>query len=289
MGEPKTALIETVPPAPPESPPPTAAVFLPSNAEPQTVLTEPMIAAPGVTPAVVPAVVMPFGVEAEGAAPGTIGSTDQGPVDGASPSAEPYTDARNMTRRSRTSILLLCLAAVAAVLTVFAVIHFISASRHDSGTSGTTATTGSTATTAVTRATGLTHPAPIPSAELADYETDAQALVQANTASARSLAGVGTAPTPADVAPVAATYSKAVNLYHLQLSLFTWPASMQSEVQTDEAELAILGSLLNSAASVAPTGVATWLTQLRQQGAQAEAADNAVRQDLGLSKTATFP
>ena len=132
-------------------------------------------------------------------------------------------------------------------------------------------------------------PLPIPSAELTQYEQYAQTLQEANTTATKSLTGSGAARTPAEVVPVATIYATALNTYSLELAYIKWPASLQTAVKADQGQLVILAAYLKSIDAVSPTGFDSWLAQMKAQATTTESLDNALRQELDLSKTTAFP
>jgi hypothetical protein len=88
---------------------------------------------------------------------------------------------------------------------------------------------------------------------------------------------------------VAAIYSTALNTYSLALSYIQWPVALQAAVKADQAQLVITASYLKSIDAVSPTGLNSWLAQLKAQATTTETMDNALREELDLPKTTAFP
>jgi hypothetical protein len=88
---------------------------------------------------------------------------------------------------------------------------------------------------------------------------------------------------------VVGAYRTAVELYNYQLYFIHWPASMQTAIEADHAQLQALNSIMQAFPSVAPNGVPAWLSQLHNRAGSAEAADNVVREALGLPGSSSFP
>jgi hypothetical protein len=208
--------------------------------------------------------------------------------EGPQPGAKPYPGAVDTKGRTRLKVLLLCIAAAVVVLLIIGAIRLFSGTSQGSGPSEPPPTTAVTTTTAHTASSVDQAPLPISSAQLTEYEHDAQGLNEANITATKALAGK-TALTTAEVVPVAAIYSTALNTYSLALSYIEWPAALQTAVKADQAQLVITASYLKSIDAVSPTGLNSWIAQLKAQATTTETMDNALRQELDLPKTTAFP
>ena len=175
---------------------------------------------------------------------------------------------------------------VAAILVVILIIGGIRLFAKSPGSTGTTATTA-------TRAPFHPHrspvAAPINAAEVTRYQRYAAGLQSANVAATRGFIKAGSTPTASQVVLVVGAYRTAVNVYNYELYLFRWPASMQTAIAADHAQLQALTSFLQAFSSVAPNGVPAWLSQLHNRASTTEAADNVVRGRLGLPTSSSFP
>ncbi len=211
----------------------------------------------------------------------------EGPTTGTIPAVEPRPNLLESKGRSRLNLLLLCLAAVAVVVLIIGGIRVVSEKSQTPSLSGTTPTTA--APRPASHAFAPAHPAPITSAQLAMYKQYAQSLQAANTVATKRLAGVGSTPTAADVEPVTSPYVTALNTYNIDLAFIKWPASMETAVKADQSELGIMANFLKNVSFVSPGEMGAWLAQLNDRAAQVQATDNVVRQELGLSKTTSFP
>jgi hypothetical protein len=204
------------------------------------------------------------------------------------PGVESYPDALETKRRARIRVVVLCVAALVVVLLIIGAIRLFSSKSQGSGPSEPPPTTAVTTTTSHTAASADQAPLPIPSAELTQYERAAQALNVANTTATKALVGQA-ALTPGEVVPVATIYSTALNTYSLELAYIQWPASLETAVKADQAQLVITANYLKSIDTVSPTGLNSWIAQLRAQATTTETMDNALRQELDLPKTTAFP
>jgi hypothetical protein len=204
------------------------------------------------------------------------------------PGVEPYPDALETKRRARIRVVLLCIAALVVVLLIIGAIRLFSGKSQGSGPSEPPPTTAVTTTTSHSAASVDQAPLPIPSAELTQYERAAQAMNVANTTATKALAGKA-ALTPGEVVPVATIYSTALNTYSLELAYIQWPASLETAVKADQAQLVITANFLKSIDTVSPTGLNSWIAQLKAQATTTETMDNALRQELDLPKTTAFP
>ena len=184
---------------------------------------------------------------------------------------------------------MVCLAGAVAILLV---IWGIRVTHKDPTSSGPSLPPPSTATTAST--SEATHAStalvtPIDSAQLAQYDGYAAALQTANGVAAKAFVDAGSSPSTTQLAPVVTAYGSALNLYDFQLHFINWPASMESAIALDHAQLKALMSFLQSFSIVTPTGMSTWLVDLHNRAGTAQAADNVIRRKLGLSSSSSFP
>ena len=182
----------------------------------------------------------------------------------------------------------LCLAAAIAVILV---IWGIRATHKDPGSSGPNLPPPSTTTTraASSQSAQTSFVAPIDSTQLTQYEQYAAGFQTANGAATKGLDGAGSAPTTAQLAPVVGAYRAAVNLYDFQLHFIQWPASMQTAIQADHAQLTALLGLLQSFSTISATGTSAWLSDLHNQANTAQTADDVIRKDVGLPSSSSFP
>jgi hypothetical protein len=187
-----------------------------------------------------------------------------------------------------TKLVALCLVVIVAVLVI---VWGLRLAHKDPGSgSGPTAVTQTTTSqTAATTTTQAAVAVPVTAAQLAQYQQYAGAFQTANTAAKTGLASAGTSPTLTQVTPVMANYLTALKLYNLQVHFVQWPASMQADVATDEAQLVVLMNFVPSAANVGATGMGSWLSQLHAQAATLQTADNKIHQDLGLPASSILP
>jgi hypothetical protein len=187
-----------------------------------------------------------------------------------------------------TKLVALCLVVIVAVLVI---VWGLRLAHKDPGSgSGPTAVTQTTTSqTAATTTTQAAVAVPVTAAQLAQYQQDAGAFQTANTAAKTGLASAGTSPTLTQVTSVMANYLTALKLYNLQVHFVQWPASMQADVATDEAQLVAIMTFVPSAANVGATGIGTWLSQLHAQAATLQTADNKIHQDLGLPASSILP
>jgi hypothetical protein len=180
---------------------------------------------------------------------------------------------------------------LAAALAVILVIWGIRMTHKDSGSSGPNLPPPSTTTTraASSQSAPTSFVAPIDSAQLTQYEQYATGFQTANGAATKGFNGAGGVPTTAQLAPVVGAYRTAVNLYDFQLHFIQWPASMQTAVQADHAQLTALLGLLQSFSTISATGTSAWLSDLHNQANTAQTADNVIRKDVGLPISSSFP
>jgi hypothetical protein len=203
--------------------------------------------------------------------------------DGSQPQQKPEHNSavRRLWSHPWAKVAVLCLAAVLAVVVIVGAIRLTSKNNNSgSGLSATTTTSAHQSSPKV---------APISAPQLTLYEGYAEGLQKANETATKAFVADGSTPALAQVAPVVAAYRTAINLYDFQLHFIQWPASMQTAIADDHAQLHALLSVLESYPEVSGTGVGAWLSQLHNRTATTQTADNQVRQDLGLSATSSFP
>ena len=203
--------------------------------------------------------------------------------DGSLPQQKPEHNSavRRLWSHPWAKVAVLCLAAALAVVVIVGAIRLTSKNNNSgSGLSATTTTSAHQSSAKV---------APISAPQLTLYEGYAEGLQKANETATKAFVADGSTPTLAQVAPVVAAYRTAINLYDFQLHFIQWPASMQTAIADDHAQLHALLSVLQSYSEVSGTGVGAWLSQLHNRTATTQTADNQVRQDLGLSATSSFP
>jgi hypothetical protein len=187
-----------------------------------------------------------------------------------------------------TKLVALCLVVIAAVLVIVWGLRL--AHKDPASSSGPTAVTQTTTSqTAAATTPQVTVAVPVTAAQLVQYKQYAAAFETANTAAKTGLASAGSSSTLTQVTPVMANYLTALKLYNLQVHFVQWPASMQADVATDEAQLVAIMTFVPSAANVGATGIGTWLSQLHAQAATLQTADNKIHQDLGLPASSILP
>jgi len=198
------------------------------------------------------------------------------------PEPEPDDAIRRLWSHRATKLAVLGLVALIAVVLIVGAIRLFAQSP------------GPTGTTATHHASRPNHHnthivVPISAAQLTQFQGYAAALENANLIATRDFERAGGTPTPAQVALEVVAYRTAVNNYNFQLHFIHWPQSMQSAIEADYAQLQSLASVLQAFAFVAQNGVPAWLSQLHNRTGTTQAADNVVRQDLGLPASFSFP
>jgi len=205
---------------------------------------------------------------------------------GPEPKSEPDGRVRRLWSHPWVKAGVLGVSALLAVLMIIWGIRHVAAGSSSSQQSSTSTTTP---------ATSVAHrgPPPISAAQLTQFEGYASALKKANETATKEFINAGTTPTQAHVAAVISPYRAALNLYYFQLHFIHWPASMATATEIEYAQLQTLMSFLQSFSSVdpaaAPNSLAAWLSQLHNRTGTTQAADNQVRQDLGLPADSSFP
>jgi hypothetical protein len=139
------------------------------------------------------------------------------------------------------------------------------------------------------QATPLSLAAPITAAQLTRYELWASGLQKANVTATTGFIEAGSTPTPAQITAVVTPYYTAVHLYDFQLHFIQWPASMQTAIEVDHAQMNALMSFMQSIKYVSPTGMSAWLSQLHNRTSTVQTADNQIHQDVGLRSSHSFP
>jgi hypothetical protein len=242
-------------------------------------------------PSEVPVVVAGDGPRHARADAGDLEHTD--PVEESDEEPAHARSARGLSRalsHPRVRALALGVAASMAVLFIIWGIRFVvnPASSAPGPTGSAAAPTGTDAHTSTSGAS-VQDSGPISSAELAQYNTDAQGLQTANVATSRVLSSADGTPTSAQRQAAVTSYRAAVSLYDTQLHSLHWPASLSTAVGSEELQLQALLTVLNGYASVTPTDAPGWLTTLDFRAGTAQVADNVVRGELGLPSESTFP
>lgn len=224
-------------------------------------------------------------------APPPEGTPGEEGVDGSSwlgqehePEPEPERPVRRFWSNRLTKVAVLGLAALVVVVLIIGGIRLFAKSPASPGPTATRTTQPSH------RSVHHGHfVAPISAAELTQYQGYATALQNANLAAIRGFEKAGSTPTASQVVLVVSAYRTAVNDYYFQLHFIHWPQSMQTAIESDYAQLQALVSFLQAFPFVAPNGVPAWLSQLHNRTGTTQTADNAVRQDLGLPASVSFP
>ena len=270
--------------------PPAAAAAPPTRERPDATPHSVPPAPPEATPDP-PTLIIPAPLEKSATALGTPEDLSTAGVfqPESAPNVESYPDSLETKRRARIRVVLLCIAALVVVLLIIGAIRLFSGKSQGSGPSEPPPTTAVTTTTSHTAASVDQAPLPIPSAELTQYEQYAQSLNAANITATKALTGKNAALTTTDVVPVATIYGTDLNTYSLELAFIKWPASLETTVKADQAQLVIMAAYLKAVGSVSPTGLNSWLAQLKAQASTTESLDNALRQELDLPKTTAFP
>lgn len=199
-------------------------------------------------------------------------------------SAEPERGRRRFWSRPSAKLAVAIIAAAVVVALIVGGIRFFA---KNPASGGTTETTVSQPSSHSARHTHFV--APISAAQLATYEGFASSFQNANVTATKAFVKAGSTPTAAQVVLAVVAYRTAVNIYNYQLHFVQWPQSMVRTIDTDHAQLQALASFLQAFSSIAPNGVPAWLSQLNNRASSTQDADNAVRQDLGLSASSAFP
>jgi len=211
-------------------------------------------------------------------------SSLEGPEPETEPETEPDGRLRRLWSHRVTKLAVLGLAALVVVVLIIGGIRLFAKNPGSPGSSATTVTRPAS------RSVHHNHfVAPISAAQLTQYQRYAATLQNANLTAISGFEKAGSTPTPTQVVLVVVAYRTAVNNYYFQLHFIHWPQSMQSAIENDYAQLQALKSVLQAFAFVAHNGVPAWLSQLHNRTGMTQAADNIVRQDLGLPASFSFP
>jgi hypothetical protein len=189
-----------------------------------------------------------------------------------------------------TKLAALCLVVVVAVLVIVGGLRLAHRDPESgSGPAPTTATAPTTDAATTTSTTQAPAAVPVTAAQLAQYKQYSTAFEAANATAKTGLAGAGASATLAQISPIVASYLNALKLYNLQFHYVQWPASMQTDVSNDEAQLSAMMNFVPSVGNIAATDTATWLSELHAQATTLQAAENKIHQDLGLPASTSLP
>jgi hypothetical protein len=193
---------------------------------------------------------------------------------------------RQLWSRRWVRIVAVCLAVAVPVVLIIGAIRVTT----NSSPSAPPATTAGPASNASSSSHHRSpHVAPIDSAQLTQYKAYAESLRTANVSVDQGLVNAGSTPTEAVLAPVVASYLSALDLYRLRVHSMQWPASLQTDVTIDEAQLKTLTDLLVFLPAANPATLNVWLSQLHHDASIVQDTDNQVRHDLGLPALSSFP
>jgi hypothetical protein len=191
---------------------------------------------------------------------------------------------------SWTKLAALCLVVVVAVLVIVGGLRLAHKDPESgSGPAPTTVTAPTTDGVTTTSTTQAPAAIPVTAAQLAQYKQYSTAFEAANATAKTGLAGAGASPTLAQISPIVASYLNALKLYNLQFHYVQWPASMQTDISNDEAQLSAMMNFVPSVGNIAATDTATWLSELHAQATTLQAAENKIHQDLGLPASTSLP
>jgi hypothetical protein len=144
--------------------------------------------------------------------------------------------------------------------------------------------------TSVTHTTSAATPAliPVSSSVKSAFSAASVDLTAANVAVTRALAG-GAAQSPAQVAQEVAPYVTALDTFNFKNHFLAWPETLQVPgedltLRTDE-----LIHFLSSISSASPTTLTSWFAQLHSLARLTETTDNAIRKDIGLPASNSYP
>jgi hypothetical protein len=189
-----------------------------------------------------------------------------------------------------TKLTALCLVVVVAVLVIVGGLRLAHRDPESgSGPAPATATGPTTDGAATTSTTQAAAAIPVTAAQLAQYKQYSTVFEAANATTKTGLAGAGASPTLAQITPIVASYLDALKLYNLQVHYVQWPASMQTDISNDEAQLSAMLNFVPSVGNIAATDTATWLSELHAQATTLQAAENKIHQDLGLPASTSLP
>jgi hypothetical protein len=170
------------------------------------------------------------------------------------------------------------------VMATVAVVLFIAVVRHHNPgqTPGSLTPTSVKSEPAHTAVPSLSQTVP-PAFIVATRNFDA-----ANAFVKRALGGGSSLPV-AQAQPVVSFYIGELEKYDFTLHITAWPRSLQGTSENLMLGNQALVSFLQSFPSVTPATQSSWFTQLHSLGAQAEAADNFFRKDIGLAPSTYYP
>ena len=117
----------------------------------------------------------------------------------------------------------------------------------------------------------------------------AQPLQAANTAASQALAALGSSPSVTQVSAVMNSYDQSVNVYYFELHFVVYPATATTDAQNEYVQLRALQAVLKGDVFLTPARMSSYLTLFKSTCATVEKGDNALRKDLGLPSTTTFP
>jgi hypothetical protein len=148
---------------------------------------------------------------------------------------------------------------------------------------------GSLTPTSVTHTTSAT-PAVIPvsSSVKSAFSATSVDLNAANAAVTQALAG-GAAQSPAQVAQEVAPYVTALDTFNYKNHFLVWPASLQVPAEDLTLRTDELIHYLSSISSASPTTLTSWFAQFHSLARLTETTDNALREDIGLPASNSYP
>jgi hypothetical protein len=195
---------------------------------------------------------------------------------------------RHLWSRRWVRIVTVCLAVAVPIVLIIGAIR-VTTNSSPSAPPATTAGHASNTSSSSSSHHRSPHVAPIDSAQLTQYKTYAESLQKANVSADQGFVNAGSTPTQAVLAPVVASYLSALDLYGLRVHSMQWPASLQTDVTIDEAQLKTLTDLLVFLPAANPATLNVWLSQLHHDASIVQDTDNQVRHDLGLPALSSFP
>ncbi len=117
----------------------------------------------------------------------------------------------------------------------------------------------------------------------------ARVMDAANVAVTTQLGAAGSSPSLAEVSAAISPYTSEVKNYEFELHFLGWPARMSAAVQALYGQLQDYNDFLQTFTSTRASTLGSWLSQFDAHGASTQAADNAVRRDLGQPTSTLFP
>ena len=170
------------------------------------------------------------------------------------------------------------------VLIVVAIVEIIRSSA--TGPDSSNSLTPTTVTH--TKSTSPPELIPVSSTVKADFTAASIDLATANAAVTRAVAG-GTAQSPAQVAQEVAPYVTALNTFNFKTHYLAWPATLTVPAQDVTLRTEELIHFLSSISSTTPATLTSWFAQFHSLARLTESTDNALRKDIGLAATTSFP